>query len=250
MAASLQSRVQLLAILAVAFTLVSVPLFYQVRADAAESRETAKSTFLSKLFRDIARDLKQKPPEDLQVEDAWEKWQDENPDCGAACDPEADPDGDGVSNRDEVEQGRNPLCNEEKEGTEYCAGQPKGPPPVNETKALDDILYDDSLGAQGQDSFDVDLVVPDYDRWVVSWSLTGYQGFGSYDLLIQDEDGNVVWRTSNNVDILTGQDSGSETLDGEEMPASGANYTIRVQSEAFQGDWAILIRGLRDAPQT
>jgi len=253
MAASLQSRVQLLAILAIAFILVSVPLFYQVRADASESRETAKSTFLSKLFRNVAKDLN--PPEDLQVEDAWEQWQQDHPDCGPECDPAADPDGDGMSNKDEVEQGRNPNCNEEKEGKEYCAGQPQQPPPDpdNGTQARQDILFiapNGNTSAEGgswRDTFTVASVQPNYDRWTISWRVDNFQGL-NYDLRLLDADGQVVWSASRNVQFpVATSDEDAATLDGTRVPPSGADYTFDVASSAFQASWHVQIVGERDA---
>jgi hypothetical protein len=252
MAATLQSRVQLLAILAVAFILVSVPLFYQVRADAAESRETAKSTFLSKFFRDVAHDMKAN--ENLQVEDAWQKWQEEHPDCGPECDPKADPDGDGVPNQEEVERGRNPNCNEEKEGEDYCKGRPEQPPPANAPEPLDDILFEKvDARASVEYSFHVATGKPNYDRWEITWSVTGYQGFGDYQVILRDGQGSTLGCcASDSVDgfPLSDQDDGRGTLDGSRVPPSGADYSIQVDSSAFQGTWHLVVRGVRDTPDS
>jgi hypothetical protein len=121
---SLQSKFNLLGLIFIAFFLLMLPMFSQVKADTRESLKEARSTALYKWARDMSKDFK--PPEDLentQVEDYWDDYQkearDANPEC-PACNPDSDADGDNVTNKDEVEQGRNPLCNEEKYGHEYC----------------------------------------------------------------------------------------------------------------------------------
>ncbi len=121
---SLQSKFNLLGLLLIAFFLLMLPMFSQVKADTRDSLKEAKNTSLYKFSRELAKDFK--PPEDLentQVEDYWDDYQeqarDANPDC-PACNPEADADGDNMTNKEEVEQGRNPLCHEEQYGVEYC----------------------------------------------------------------------------------------------------------------------------------
>lgn len=255
MAANLQSRLQLLAILAVAFILLSVPLFYQVRRDAADSKDTANSTFLSKYFREMAKTLKNKPPDDLQVEDAWQKWQDDHPNCGAACDPNGDPDGDGLTNKQEVEQGRNPNCNEEKEeaihGKGYCAGQPDQPKPGpnQTTPAMDIVLYRKTNAAQGfQDSFDVQRVQPDFDRWNVTWSVSGYQGVGGqYAWIVTDPNNKDRCCHATTVSLLQSSNHDQQTLEGSDRPAGGAHYSIRLDAgNAVGGSWSVEIHGVRD----
>lgn len=121
---SLQSKFNLLGLLLIAFFLLMLPMFTQVKNDTRDSLKEAKNTSLYKFSRELAKDFK--PPEDLentQVEDYWDDYQeqarDANPDC-PACNPEADADGDNMTNKEEVEQGRNPLCHEEQYGVEYC----------------------------------------------------------------------------------------------------------------------------------
>lgn len=249
MSQPLQSKLQLLGVLAVAFVLLSVPLFYQVRADAADGRAEARNTFLSKMFRDVAKDIAKKPPEDLQVEDAWQQWQEQNPNCGSECDPDADADGDGMSNKDEIANKRNPACNEEKEGKEYCAGQPTVPPVVqNQTKALDDTLFEKTnVNAGFTEDFSVAAVAPEYDRWIVAYGVTGYQGVNGYTVRLEDEAGESFCCDARNPEFLQDADSAESTLQGTSLPPSGATYTIRLDSQALQGQWYILVRGIRDA---
>jgi hypothetical protein len=236
-------------VLVVAFTLLAIPLFYQVRADAKDSRETAKNTVLSRFFRDVAKNLRDNPPEDLQVEDAWQQWQEENPNCGSECDPTADPDGDGIPNRDEVNQGRNPYCNEEREGRQYCAGQPNEPPPVqNATQALNDVLWEGTLGPGQEDSFAVKPLVPNYDRWEVNWELSGFSGVSNtYRVRLLDANSVVFCCAQRTLDFLATSDRSGQTLERPGVPPSGASYRVDVETDALNGSWAILIRGVRAA---
>ncbi|MBI2078505.1 MAG: hypothetical protein HYT80_09085 [Euryarchaeota archaeon] len=139
---SLQSKFNALGVLFVILFLLMLPMFTQVKADARESAKEAKSTVLSKLFRQIAKDLKPEDVGDEEIEDYWARYGNEakekDPNCGAACDPDADADGDGVSNKDEVKNGTNPKCNEKEKGEEFCKDIDPFTPvdPENQTKAF------------------------------------------------------------------------------------------------------------------
>ena len=137
---SLQSKFNALGILFVILFLLMLPMVNQVKADAKDSAKEAKSTLLSKWTRELVKSLKAENVGDAEVEDYWANYGNEakekDPNCGAACDPNADPDGDGMSNKDEVKNGRNPKCNEEEKGADYCKGiDPYTPlPPDGENK--------------------------------------------------------------------------------------------------------------------
>lgn len=127
---SLQSKFNLLAFLVIAFFLLMLPMFSQVKADTRESLHEAKNTSMWKWTRDLQKSFKDANLEDTEVEDYWDEYREQaeqaNPEgCGDTCNPDGDPDGDGVNNSDEVEQGRNPACNEEKLGHDFCQGQDK-----------------------------------------------------------------------------------------------------------------------------
>lgn len=136
---SLQNKVNLLGVLFVAFFLLMLPMFSQVKADTRNSLSEAKNTVMWQWSRDLAKNFKPDNLEDTEVEDYWadygEEAQRQNPDCGADCGPDGDPDGDGVSNADEVREGRNPMCNEDELGHDTC----KNADQFNETTP-DDVL--------------------------------------------------------------------------------------------------------------
>jgi hypothetical protein len=128
---NLQSKFNLLAVVLIGFFLLMLPMFTQVRADTRESTHHWKSTWMAQYGNKIAKNLNSKNLENTQVEDYWEKQaREQDPNCGAACDPNADRDGDGVSNRDEARNSKdpnckthcNPSCNEDKMGADYCKG--------------------------------------------------------------------------------------------------------------------------------
>lgn len=254
MSAGLQSKVQMLGILLSVFTLLSVPLFFQVKADAGDDKDSVKTTWGNQFFREMIRNFKDAP--DAEVEDADAAWADYLEETGqncegndAACDPTGDLDGDGVSNRDELKAGTNPNCNEDVEGKEVCEGRdPTEDPPAN-VSALNDVLYS-AQGVQSgfQDSFVVNAVTPYYDLWRVEWAVTGYQGFGGFQIIIEDEIGTNVCCESDNVNFPqdnTGE--GNQSLVGEDLPGPG-NYTIRVESGfAVQGTWDLVVHGVRIA---
>lgn len=256
MSAALQAKFHLLAILLVAFTLLAGPLFFQVRADAQNDRTQAKSTLLSKFFRENF-----KPNDDVEVQDYWGDYQKDNPCSGPECNPKGDLDGDGVTNEDELREGRNPDCNEDTEPYEgYCRGQdqPPGPKPEpNATKALNDELFKrDGITYSSSNpfstSFNVPRKVPDYDRWVVSWNVTQYSGFGGYTVEIRgfDETGYCCAQDSGPGGLLGSTDSGQETITGEDVPPSGASYTISIDAgPTVEGRFDLLVRGVRDARQ-
>lgn len=250
MSASLQSKVQTLAALLVVFSLLGVPLFYQVRADAQTSQEEASDTFFSKFFRDLVKRLKDHPDEDVEIEDAWaQRARELNPDCGAACDPGGDLDGDGMSNKDELDAGRNPACNETDQGDEYCRGQPDDHPPTNSTSPapsslLDTLLYYRSNAKSGQEeSFSVAEVSPAYDRWEVYWNVTDYRVGTQYTVaLVDDSSGARLCCRSVDTTPVTISDRGRETV----IPApSPGTHRIRVDSDALDGTWELTVRALR-----
>lgn len=122
---SLQSKFNLLGLVLVMFFLLMLPMFSQVKADTRESLKEAKGTLMAQWMRDTRNQLKPEDLQDAEVEDYWaQEAQKHNPDC-EDCNADDDRDGDGVSNGDEYRQGRNPSCNEEKYGHDYCRGQDK-----------------------------------------------------------------------------------------------------------------------------
>ncbi len=258
MAAPLHAKVQMLAALLIAFTLLSVPLFFQARADAREDQSRVKNTTLAKFFDKVAKQIRGEDVNPENVEDYWGDYQKENPCTGPECNPDGDLDGDGMGNQAELEAGRNPDCNEETEEQEhwkgYCAGDPKPPGTGgNQTGALDDILFNKTgLSINFNNPFDVSSVSPNYDKWEVSWRVTGYQGTG-YTVRIRGEDGATVCcdRDSAVSTLLVGnqEDSGFDQVTGANVPPSGASYSLRIEGDSTttSGSWSVTVRGIRDA---
>lgn len=252
MSMALQAKVQALVALLAALVLFSGPLFHQVRADARDEKDQVKTTWGHKVGNEIAKWIDKDALKDAQVDDAWGEWQKNNEDCGPPCDPDGDLDNDGMTNREEIQQGRNPNCNEDVEGADVCAGknpnpteEPPVPPPI---PAKDDLLYSiQQAPVDHFDSFTVTALDPEYDRWIVSWELRQYQGFDGYRIIIDDEEGQTWCCDFVTTELLQSDDSGSRVLEGDDLPPSGADYTIQVSSNAFEGQWDLSVRGVRDA---
>jgi hypothetical protein len=130
------------------------------------------------------------------------------------------------------------------------AGQPNTPPPTpNSTAALNDLLYEVENAPAGHSAnFRVAEVRPNYDRWRIEWTLTGYSGLGSYSIALRDEDGNRLCCPPRNIGIFQSSDSQTIVLDGESVPPSGFTYSISVEAGSFDsGAWTIRVYGQRDA---
>lgn len=232
MSSQLQSKVQLLAILIVAFTLLGIPLFYQVRADAQTSRDQAGNTLLSKLFNKAAQEFQ--PPDDLDVEDARA--------------PNADPDKDGLTNRQEEAQGRNPTCNEEKEGAAKCEDKQDSAANQSWPELNDELYYEPTGGSSLSEEFSVAAPEgPYYDRWKVYWNVTNYQSTADFKVVVEHTDNATQFCcATTGTTILRREYAESTTLSPPPPPGS---YRIRVVPEGtvLSGTWELTIRGLRDA---
>lgn len=265
--AALQAKVYYLGILLVVFTLVAVPLFHQVRKDVNEERYTAKNTPVMKFIRDLGRDMN--PPDDLEVEDAqFQEWQEKNPECGAKCDPNGDIDGDNKTNKQEIDEGTNPACNEREKGKEYCQGQSTDPPPpdpdnpgnVTEIAVTDTILSVDNGQADSEHPFDSPMPIrysddtpnPYYHRWLISWQLSNYRGIFSYTVYIVDANETIVFEEVRNMGVGSSTDSFQDEVDAVAEGLVNGQYRLRIDTQdpasgpTVQGDWDITIRATRD----
>lgn len=268
---SLQSKFNVLGLLLIAFFLLMLPMFSQVKADTRDSLKEARNTALYKFSNDVAKNFK--PPEDLentQVEDYWDEYQeqarDANPDC-PACNPDADADGDGLSNKEEVEQGRNPLCNEEEYSVEYCQNADPNnltdPEDVLERVPrvfLQNITFtrDNCTGTGGlpgiQQSCDTWFfeVQSNFTRIEAFLNFTGFQGSNWNVQMSSDEDGNYAeegfWSGSR---PITGGSSPSEGSGTAEILPSAptrhrATFTLSGDpTTGTGGTWTILVYGIR-----
>lgn len=262
---SLQSKFNLLGLLLVAFFLLMLPMFSQVKADTRESLKEAKNTSLYKWSRDIAKDFK--PPEDLentQVEDYWDDYQEQareaNPDC-PACNPDADADGDNVTNKDEVEQGRNPLCNEDEYSVEYCQNADK-----NNITDPDDVLAkvprvplanltwsapeDCSPGLLVEETCPLPFWANNTFRSIEAYlNVSGYQGF-SWSLVLMHETGSVPWEESGCWGSSTPPTSpvtcsGTRRAESPPMGNYTANLELSGGATGVQGTWNLMVYGIR-----
>lgn len=244
----LQGQVHLLAVLLSAFTLLSVPMFMQLREDSADAVPKAKSTVLSQWFAKLAKQLKdQKLDDKEQVEDYWgQQAQKNNPNCGANCDPNGDLDGDGMSNADEVRQGRNPACNEEKYGDDYCKGADRfnvtTPPP--DVTARRDLLLDRtfvySSGSTLSESFAANY---NYTRIDVYVNASGYQGI-KWQVIVDPPSGTpggcAVPGDAN--PHLTATLFPMQTCDWTD--ARAGTHAARVDTTAVAGQWNVRVYGV------
>lgn len=235
MAASLQAKVQLLAICLVVFTLLAAPIFYQEADDYDASKDTAKNTFFSKFFRDLVKNMKGESNPDVDVEDYWGELQRQNPNCGPECDPEGDLDGDGVKNADELKNGTNPACNEEELGAEYCRSQDPYHNVQNQTQThlppRTDILFSDefSFSNPPEKEFTTNKSIP-YHEWVVFVNATNYSGF-YYRVVIENKSSNSVVCCEEQQRIeVTGTTINEPKQRFEPAPAHGT-YRVRFPSD-------------------
>lgn len=264
----------------VVFTLLSIPLFYQVRSDALDSRQEAKETTLAKFFYDILKAFKEPPP-DAQFEDFnYNKWRSmQDPEC-TNCGENDDQDGDGISNKEEADQGRNPNCNEDDEGFDVCQGKlqtetpttdPSGsgpPPPI--TYYAKELFHGTNIFLDGsQILFPENVTAPpgtaNYDRWDVYWNRTSSNTqFGSssgwaYRVEVVGESDGVMYCCS---DVQVGpleipQQFMSESIPDTEfsiLPPLGG-YGVRIVTTPGFGQplesyaWDVTIIGIRYAQQ-
>src|SRR5882672_9153024 len=99
---SLQTKFNLLGVVLVVFFLLLLPMSTQVKADTRDSMRQVKQTVGWKVGKDIQKFFKPSDFQNTDVEDSWLAQTKKNdPNCGAPCHPNADKDGDGVSNADE-----------------------------------------------------------------------------------------------------------------------------------------------------
>lgn len=230
MDAALQGKVNLLGALFLAFTLLAVPLFSQVKADTRESVKQAPDTLLSQWARDVSQNLQ--PDEPTQVEDAWgQQAREENPNCGAECDPSGDLDGDGVSNKDELDQGRNPACSEDEYGEDYCRQQTDQfnvtkPDDENSTtpfrKAL--IVVNWSLQDDGPASYTFDTEGISYDAlWFYMNATYGNSG---YQVEVYDAEETLIWEEQNDQEPLVDDQREEPPKEGNWSDPADGEYRI------------------------
>jgi hypothetical protein len=238
--ASLQNKVNLLGMLLIAFALLAIPVFTQVKADTLDSVKQAPDTLLSQWSRDMAQNFRPDDVSDIEVEDAWyDRARQENPDCGPACAPEGDPDGDGVTNQEELENGTNPMCNENEYGDEYCAGVENDtnvtkPDDPNATQRYEAVLYQytwegDQVPEEmlGFDSRDLQ-----FDYFIIYMNATW--GSAGYNVEISDEEGAVVFVRSEDTDPLGTGGGGQEAGVAEKYDAPlNGSYTVTYGSGGF-----------------
>lgn len=212
MDAALQGKVNLLGALFLAFTLLAVPLFSQVKADTRESVKQAPDTLLSQWARGVSQELM--PDKPVQVEDAWgEQAKEQNPNCGVECDPDGDLDGDGVSNKEELERGTNPACNEKEYGEEFCRQQDDKfnvttPDDENNTVPFRKMLLNETWSTnQGFETYPFTTENLTYDRFLIYINET--RGATGWSLILEhDGSEDPVWADegSDNDPFMTGQE--------------------------------------------
>lgn len=145
---SLQQKFNLLAVVLLLFCFLMLPIFSQVKADTRDSVKSWRDTLSYKVWKDVkASWINKDKLNDLDIEevdpDEWSRQAKEaNPNCGSACDPDGDVDGDNVTNADEYRNSKdpncnnhcNPSCNEDQYGVDYCKQQSQTQPPVDPPK--------------------------------------------------------------------------------------------------------------------
>lgn len=252
MSQKLQAHVHLLAVLFAAFTLLSVPMFQQLRDDSAEAAPKAKDTFMSKFFRDLSQQFKDQKDQDADVEDVWgDLARQSNPDCGATCDPNGDLDGDGVSNADENRQGTNPACNEKTYSKEYCEGKDKYnvtkdpvPPVLNGRREL--LLNRTFYANGGQNQAAHFEMRTQYNYTELYLNVTNHQGFDwtvTYEKSDPPREG-MCERTRSGTPALTPQPKSSYSCTGLLRPPTG-NYTVSLDAfAATSGSWEVVVYGI------
>ena len=270
---SLQSKFNLLGLLLVAFFLLMLPMFTQVKQDTRDSLKEARNTSLYKFSNELMKDIK-KPSDldDTQVEDYWDEYQKEareaDPDC-PACNPDADADGDGMSNKEEVEKNRNPLCNEEEKGVEHCQNvddkveDPLPPPGVPV------LLYNITFTAGGNCSnFQFQPFGGSCGTWpmpvstnftvlVAYLNLTNFQG-NSWAIDLDSDEGSQwdygedQWQASSTGVVPGTSTPPPRTFSGRAMlaptEAAEQSATLTYSSPATNnpsGEWNILVYGIR-----
>jgi hypothetical protein len=264
---SLQSKFNLLGLLFVAFFLLMLPMFTQVKQDTRDSMKEARSTTLYKFSNQLMKDFK--PPEDTQVEDYWAEQQEQmrkdNPDC-PACNPDGDADGDNVTNKDEVEQGRNPLCNEDKLGMEYCQNADRGnlTDPDDPLENVPRVLIQDITFTPNNCTSVVPGLPPNCRSWTfevtrnftlleAQLNVTDFQGSSWSVDMVSENDGN--W----DEDEGTWSDSRGAGLPGSSQDYTGiarlspsgpspqeARFNFSGGTTGDQGGtWHILVYGIR-----
>lgn len=233
MDAALQGKVNLLGALFLAFTLLAVPLFSQVKADTRESVKQAPDTLLSQWAREVSQNFQ--PDKPTQVEDAWgDQAREENPNCGAECDPDGDLDGDGVSNKEELERGTNPACNEDEYGEETCRQQD----PYNVTDPDDEnvttpfrkqlIVVNWSLDADGPKVYPFDTEGIEYD--MLWFYLNATYGSSGYQVDIFDPEDALIWNEENDQPSYIDEPRDEDPKSGNWSNPIDGQYTIELSS--------------------
>lgn len=247
MSQALQAKIQLLAVLLATFTLLSVPMFMQLKDDSAEAVPHARETLLSKMFSKTAKQFNDAKNDPGDVEDFWgQQARANNPQCasGPACDPNGDLDSDGTSNADEIKNGTNPACDEAKNGVDFCEAADRynvtNRPDPNVPMGRRDLLLNASFAPNGatQRSFDTNVSYPRVEMYV---NATGYQG--------------VQWGvrlTNANSGLSCGVDDPDPRLTATngpvrscllDQPGTG-RFNVDFDAQSISGAWSVVVWGI------